>query len=134
MSTFTELERAQIKHFLAYPSWINTVSSILLGSPADIQPAYLVDAAFDRIKAEARDIVRRDLCACLTIESQLIDSNSRLKAIQIGNIKTNQSEQQQLREELHQWISTLANDLGVLPNPYANGATNTSRFNARVTT
>ena len=114
-------EKAKIRHYLSYPSWQRVVYSIQLGTPASAQSQYVLEGAFDSLTLDGEEVVRMDLCACEKIEAQLIDSVSRLKASKIGGIQTNANEGQMLRRELHQWISTLANDMGCYSNPYASG-------------
>lgn len=132
---FTDDEKARIKHFLGYPSWSSMAQSIQLGYPAASQPAFLVDDAFHRLMPGGETAVRKDLCECESIEKQLSEARARLKASEVGKVKMNAAEREELRRELVYWVSRLASDLGVVENPYSQfhhiGAGGGSR-NARV--
>ncbi len=119
---FTEQEQGQILHHLGYPSWTNLAASIQLGFPAGSQPLFLVEQAFQRLKPEGEEQVRFDLCNCLDIENQLGDARSRFKATALGELKLNAMEPGQLRQELTYWRNKLADDLGVVQNPYSQSA------------
>jgi hypothetical protein len=116
---FTEQEQARIKHFLSYPDWVSLSQSIQLGYPAASQPLFLVDDAFKRLTEGGEYSVRKDLCECEQIECQISDARSRLKAVKIGNLELNPNETRQLRQELLFWITRLADDLGVVSDPYS---------------
>ena len=116
---FTAKEKARIKHFLSYPDWEALAASIQLGYPAGSQPLFLVEDAFKRLTDEGEEMVRLDLCRCAAIEDQLFEANKRLKAIQVGNVKMNPREHQMLTKQLLFWITRLADDLGVVSNPYS---------------
>jgi len=116
---FTEREKAGILHHLGYPGFSAMAASVQLGFPSASQPLFLVYSSFDRILPESEQQVRRDLCECEAIENQLSDARKRLRASRIGEITLNGSELEQLRGELAFWQKRLADDLSVMPNPYA---------------
>ncbi len=116
---FTDQEKAQVLHHLGYPSWTNLAASIQLGFPAGSQPLFLVEQAFNRLLPGGEEQVRLDLCNCIDIESQMGDARSRFKAQALGELKLNAMEPQMLRTELVYWRQKLADDLGVVQNPYS---------------
>lgn len=116
---FTAQEQARIKHHLAYPDWVSLAQSIQLGYPAASQPLFLVEDAFQRLTPGGEESVRRDLCECEDIERQLSDARRRMKATQIGELKVNPHETKLLRRELQYWAVRLADDLGVVPDPFS---------------
>lgn len=116
---FTEMEKSRIKRFLSYPDWVALAASIQLGFPAASQPLFLVESAFNKLTPEGEASVREDLCQCESCEKQLIDARSRFKAIRIGEIELNLNETKLLRKELLWWVTRLADDLGVVSNPYS---------------
>lgn len=116
---FSDREKSRIKHFLSYPDWVSMAQSIQLGYPAASQPLFLVDDAFFRLTEGGEGSVRTDLCECEAIERQLSDARSRFKALKIGNLELNPNETRQLRQELLFWITRLADDLGVVSDPYS---------------
>ncbi len=117
--TLLASERARARHFLGYPSIESVAASMHLGVPAVSQPAFVVDAMFDRISVEGEEAVRRDLCQLEDIEAQLGQARGRMKAKAIGELEINPAEAAQLRGELVFWTRRLADDLGVVPSPYA---------------
>lgn len=116
---FTNQEKAEIKHFLSYPDWSQMAASIQLGFPAGSQPLFLVEQAFTKLTAEGEAQVRFDLCQCKQCEAQIADARSRMKAVQLGDLRMNPNEANQLRGELQYWCLRLADDLGVVKDPYS---------------
>lgn len=121
---FTDHEKARVRHFLGYPSFSQLSQSIQLGYPAASEPLFLLDDAFRRLVPEGEEVVRRDLCECEDIEKQLGGARSRLKAQNVGDIRMNGQETSNLRQELQFWSQRLADDLGVVRNPYSQMAHN----------
>lgn len=116
---FTDREKSRIKHFLSYPDWVALSQSIQLGFPAGSQPLFLLEDAFKRLSEGGEDSVRKDLCECEQIECQMSDARSRFRAIRIGDLELNPNETKMLRQELMFWITRLADDLGVVSDPYS---------------
>jgi hypothetical protein len=116
---FTDQEKGRIRHFLGYPSWSAMAASIQLGFPSGSQPLFLVEQAFIRLLPDGEAAVRRDLCNCEAVEEQLAGARSRLKVMNAGEVKMNPQERTALREELAFWTKRLADDLGVVQNPYS---------------
>lgn len=118
----TNHEKARVLHHLGYPSWSSLAASIQLGFPAGSQPLFLVEQAFQRLLPGGEEAVREDLCQCEDTERQLGDARSRFKASELGDLKLNPREAQMLRGELQYWRAKLADDLGVVRNPYSQSA------------
>lgn len=104
---------------LGYPSWQSLAQSIQLGYPAASQPLFLVYNSFNRLTPQGEENVRKDLCQCEAVEAQMADARSRMKATKLGELALNPVETTQLRNELTFWTRRLADDLGVVPNPYS---------------
>ena len=116
---FTEHEKSRIKRYLSYPDWVSLAQSIQLGFPAASQPLFLVEDAFKRLTPEGEASSREDLCQCEATESQMKEARQRFKATKIGEIELNPRETAMLRKELLWWVTRLADDLGVVSNPYS---------------
>lgn len=133
---FTADEQARIKHHLSYPDWVSLAQSLQLGYPAGSQPLFLVEDAFKRLTEGGEASVRRDLCECEDIERQMSEARRRLRAKKLGNLELNPNELRQLRQELCYWVTRLADDLGVVPDPYSQmiyqAVANMGGVNARV--
>lgn len=121
MSTepFTREEETDILRFLGYPDWTSEAQSIQLGYPAASQPLFLVRDSLGRVSPTARAPIRQYLAELRCIEREMSQSRSRFRADRLGEISLNRTEPGQLREEYRFWQRRLADDLGVVPNPYA---------------
>lgn len=119
---FTEDEKGRIRHFLSYPSWASISNSIQLGFPSGSQPLFLLEQAFNRLLPAGEESVRADLCQCEAIEQQLGDARRRFKAEALGELKLQPKETSMLRNELDYWSTRLADDLGVVKDPYSQAA------------
>lgn len=116
---FSAEEQSRIKRFLSYPDWVALAQSIQLGYPAASQPLFLVEDAFRRLTPQGEASTRADLCECESVERQMSEARQRFKALKIGNIELNPRETAMLRKELLWWVTRLADDLGVVSNPYS---------------
>lgn len=116
---FTVEQKARTKHFLSYPDWVALAQSIVLGFPAASEPLFLLEDAFRRLTAGGEQSVLGDLSECECIEQQLRGARERFKARRVGNVELNPDEPDMLRRELAYWTIRLADDLGVIPDPYS---------------
>ncbi len=116
---FTPEEEARILHHLGYADWQSLAQSIQLGYPAATQPLFLVRDSWNRLTPAGEASVRRDLCQLEAIECQMGDARSRFKTKKVGEVEMNPMEPAMLRNEFLYWQRRLADDLGVVPNPYA---------------
>lgn len=119
---FTTEEEARILHHLGYPDWVSLAQSIQLGYPAATQPLFLVRDSWNRLTPGGEASVRRDLCECEAIERQMSEARSRFRATRVGEITLNHAETSMLRTEYKVWQQRLADDLGVVVNPYSQQA------------
>lgn len=117
--SFTADEQARIKYFLSYPDFVALAQSFQLGYPAASQPLFLVEDAFQRLTPQGEITTRRALCECESIENQISDARSRMKATRLGELEVNPRETAMLRKELMYWTTRLADSLGVVSNPYS---------------
>ncbi len=116
---FTADQKARIKHFLSYPDWVALAQSIVLGFPAASEPLFLVEDAFRRLTPGGGQSTLINLAECECIEVQLRDARTRFRARRVGNVELNPDEPDMLRRELAYWTIRLADDLGVIPDPYS---------------
>jgi len=116
--SFEPREKARIKHHASYPDWVSLAQSMNLGYPAGAQPLFLIEDAFNRLTPDGEESVRIDLCECESIEVQMREARGRFRASELGKLKTNPQEIEQLRGEMLYWVQRLVTDLGVVTNPY----------------
>lgn len=117
--SFSAQEQSRIKRYLSYPDWVALAASIQLGYPAASQPLFLVEDAFRRLTPDGESSVRADLCECESVERQISEARGRLKAVRLGDLELNPNEMKLLRREMLWWVTRLADDLGVVSNPYS---------------
>jgi len=118
-AAFTAEEETDILRFLGYPDWQALASSVQLGYPATGQPLYLVRDSLKRVAPTAREVIRRYLCELRDIECQMSQARSRFRAKRLEGLELNPREPMMLRGEYTYWQRRLADDLGVVPNPYS---------------
>lgn len=118
-SPFTAAEETEILRFLGYPDWESLAQSIQLGFPATGQPLFLVRDSFKRISPTGRQKIRGYLCELQDIEAQMSQARGRFRALKVSDITPNPQEIMMLRSEYRFWQRRLADDLGVIPNPYS---------------
>lgn len=116
---FSEQEVSRIAHFLGYPRWQQMAASIQLGYPSASQPYFLFLDSLRRITPGGVESIRADLCQCESIERQMADARGRMRAAKVGEVEMRSDETSALREELVFWTRRLADDLGVVQNPYS---------------
>ena len=116
---FTADQQARIKHFLSYPDWVALAQSIVLGFPSASEPLFLLEDAFRRLTPGGEGSVLINLSECECIEQQLRDARTRFRARKVGNVELNPDEPMMLRQELSFWTIRMADDLGVIADPYS---------------
>jgi len=118
---FTEEEKADIYRFLGYPNYEDALAATIgLGQPGQlVQVLFTLRTNIDRLAPPSRDRVREALCELRSIESQQTDARRRLRATQIGELRTNPMELGMLQGEYMRWRTKLADLFGVSPNPYS---------------
>lgn len=116
---FTADQKSRIKHYLSYPDWVALAQSIVLGFPAASEPLFLLEDAFRRLTPGGELSTLTNLTECECIERQISDARTRFRAKRVGNVELNPDEPDMLRRELAYWTIRLADDLGVIPDPYS---------------
>lgn len=118
---FTPEERADILRFLGYPNYTDQITAtIQLGYPGQLaQIVFTIVANMDKIASASREVVRGYLCELRAIEAQQSAARGRMRAVSIGEVRTNPLESALLQSELDAWRAKLADAFGTVPNPYA---------------
>ena len=117
--SFTADQKSRVHHFLSYPEWVALAQSIVLGFPSASEPLFLLEDAFRRLTPGGEQSVLTNLSELECIEQQLRDARTRFRARKVGNVELNPDEPDMLRRELAYWTIRLADDLGVIPDPYS---------------
>lgn len=114
----TAQEKARVRYHMGYLG-VQPAASIQFGIPRPIQTVFLLETAMNNIIAEHEGIVR-DLINKLDVtEERIFQSQMRLAAIQLGEIKLRDDEPGQLEGEYTRWAQRLADTLGCPLYAYA---------------
>lgn len=116
---FSDAEVGRIMHFLGYPFWRALAASVQLGYPAATQPMFLVLDSMKRMDPAGVVNIRKDLCQLEAIEAQMGQARGRMAVAAVGEVKMRENETAMLRDELIFWQRRLADDFGVVFNPYS---------------
>jgi hypothetical protein len=113
----TEQEKVRIRHHLGY---LNVAASqtFVLGAPAALETQFLIEGAMNRILPEAEGLVREHLAKCDFVEQQVVENQELLAITVVGEIQVRQDEFEALMKRYHYWRNSLANDMGIYPNPF----------------
>lgn len=122
MSRMSEADRARARHHLGYTG-VEPVAAMTLGYPSTRQPQFLLELSMSRLLPETVPIVLRDLEILDCLEGQMVSSFGRLRAQQLGDLRLRNSNEEPTEHDLLErtyfyWRDRLADDLGVIPNPY----------------
>jgi hypothetical protein len=135
----TDGDREKIRYHLGYvnvgatnnnsqsfppPGTPGNAASLLFSVPRPVETLFWVEDAMNLVLEIAVPRIRRLLAVLDQIEAQLIDSLTRLKAAEVGNIKLRPaqngvSEQDALEREYWRWSGRLADQLGVPRYPFS---------------
>jgi hypothetical protein len=117
MSGFTDHEKSRIRLHLGYPN-VTAIATFQLGLPAAIEPLFILESAMNLIIPGAEDTVRNIIAMCDKIEAQMIDDLELLAVDAVDEIKVRSDEQEKLVQRYIYWTNALAQQFGVMRNPY----------------
>jgi len=115
--SLTDEEKVKARHHLGYLQ-VQQSSTFVLGIPAAVQTQFMIENAFDKILLSAEPEFRRHLTILDRLENQMIDDLELLAVDQVDEIKVRATEQKELWQQYDRWRHSLANILGIIPNPY----------------
>lgn len=115
--SFTDVQKVKIRHHLGY---LNVAESqtFVLGAPAGIETSFIIEGAMNRVLVAAEPEVVRHLGILDNIECQMNDDRELLAVDKVDEIMVRKTEMKELRTEYLYWRLSLANLLGVYPNPF----------------
>lgn len=114
---FTDDEKVRIRHHLGYYN-IALAAAFALGTPAGLEPAFIIEIAMNKVLTSAEPLVRRLIAQCDATEDQIAENTANLAATQVDEIALNPKEFEQLQARLNYWRGGLANALGIYQNPF----------------
>ena len=113
----TEQERVKIRHHLGYLN-VAEAQTFVFGTPAAVETQFLVEGAMNRVLDSALPEVRRHVAILDQIEDQMIADHELLAVSKVGEIDVRPDEQEALDLRYERWRQSLANLLGIYPNPF----------------
>lgn len=116
-ATLTETEKSRIRSHMGYPE-IRAAASFVMGQPATIETAYIIEQALNEVRVEALENLRSILDVLDKIECQDIDDLDVHVADQVGEITINHNEHRLLDTRYDRWLGKLENLLCCARNPY----------------
>ncbi len=114
---FSKEEKARIRAHLGYGNY-TAGSTFFLGTPAAVETAFLIEPAMDRVLPEAEGLVRSDLAELDDLVAQLKGTKENVEVDQIDELKLNALFERRWSERYDFFQGSLANHLGVPPNPF----------------
>lgn len=114
---FTEQERVKIRHHLGFLN-VAEAATFVLGTPAAVETQFIIEGAMNRILDAALPEARRHIQILDQIEDQMVADHELLAVTKVGEIDIRKDEQEALENRYDRWRQSLANLLGVYPNPF----------------
>lgn len=115
--TIADADKVRARHHLGYGG-VQQSATFLLGVPAAVQTAFMVEGTWSRILPAHEGKFRQLLDNMDGIEAQILDDQGDYAAEQVGSIKVNLREFQMLMVQYKHWQGALANMLQIAPNPF----------------
>ena len=113
----SEQEKVKIRHHLGYLN-VAEAQTFVFGTPAAVETQFLIEGAMNRVLDAALTEVRRHVAILDQIEEQMIADHELLAVSKVGEIDVRADEQEALDKRYERWRQSLANLLGVYPNPF----------------
>jgi len=113
----TEQEKIKCRHHLGFLN-VAEASTFVLGTPAAVETQFVIEGAMNRVLEAALPELRRQLQILDSIEEQMVADHELLAVEKIGEITLRKDEQEALVRVYDRWRESLANLLGVYPNPW----------------
>lgn len=116
-SLLTDEEKVLVRKHMGYLN-VQEASTFVLGVPAGVQTQFVIEPAMNRLLAAALPTLRKYIDVLEGVECQIIDNQGNLAAENVGNIKVNLKEFEDLMKRYRFWQGNLANLLGCPVNPF----------------
>ncbi len=114
----TDDEKVRARHHMGYLS-VQAASTFQLGIPAGVQTQFMIEGAWEKILPAAENKVRVLLCRLDEIEEEIYGGIDLASVNAVGSIQVNPDRFRELGKYYRFARDSLANLLGVPPNPFA---------------
>jgi hypothetical protein len=116
-AVLTEEDKSRIREHMGYPD-VRAAASFIVGFPATIETAYLVETAMNEVRVEALPRLRRILDALDRFDEQDVEDLDAHIASKVGEIEINHDEHKLIDSRYDRWLGKLENLLCVSRNPF----------------
>lgn len=110
-------EKSRIRMHMGYPD-IQAAATFLLGFPATIETAYIIEVMMNQVREQALPQLRRILDVLDTFDLQDVDDLSVHVASRVGEIDVNHDEHKLIDTRYDRWLGRLENLIGCSRNPF----------------
>lgn len=116
-AVLTEEDKSRIRMHMGYPD-IRAAASFLIGQPATIETAYIIELAMNQVRVEALPLLRRILDNLDRFDDQDVEDLDAHVASKVGEIEINHGEHQLIDSRYDRWLGRLENLLACSRNPF----------------
>jgi hypothetical protein len=124
-AVLTEEDKVRIRSHMGYPD-VRAAASFIVGFPATIETAFLIEKAMNEVRIEALGQLRRILDVLDNFEDQDVNDLEVHVASKVGEIDVNPDQHKLIDRRYDRWLGKLENLLCVSRNPFdkrfANGS------------
>lgn len=113
----SERDRGRARAHLGYGQ-VQQASTFLLGVPAGVETAFMVEATWARILPSAEKMFCDLLDKLDDVETIIFEDTPNVAAKKIGNIELNDGQFAMLLQRYRYWQGAVANMIQVPPNPF----------------
>lgn len=115
--SFSDQEKVKIRHHLGYLN-VTNAATFVLGIPQAVETQFIIERAMNLVPAAAEGEVRRHVSILGGLEDLMVCGHEHLAIDSIGEIDVRADEQEALTKRYQYWQNSLANLLGIYPNPF----------------
>lgn len=112
-----EADKDRARHHLGYLG-VQEAATFQLGVPAAVQTQFMIERAWEKVLPSAEPRFVSTLDELDKIECQISGNTENVAVESIGEITMRKDEFKQLIIRYKFWRGSLANLLGIIPNPY----------------
>lgn len=116
-AVLTEQDKSRIRGHMGYPD-VRAAASFVVGFPATIETAYLIETAMNEVRIEAVPRLRRILDVLDSFEELDAEDVEVHVASKVGEIEVNNKEHRVIDDRYDVWLGKLENFLCVSRNPF----------------
>jgi hypothetical protein len=113
----SEEDKVRCRHHMGYGNF-GSASTFVLGIPAAVQTAFVIEGAFSKILPQAEPLFRKFLDHLDCIEEQIVEDTENVAVNRVDEIELRPDELRQLSLRYQYWQGAIGNLMGITPNPW----------------